>query len=354
LPAKNFRPSRVFAAEAVRPPAEAPPALTAGARRGLRGAERTARIEAELAYLHRLYVPSPTQQACADAILEHVEAARWALPGAFDSLYILGAPGTGKSSAVRDAALRYHRARLDGAGQTGNPDPRLQQAGYVSDMVPAIMMTVRAEAKNKAFVSQIVNFLGYEEANSTATALADRIPELAQRHGVGLVIADDVRNLADLGRDRDAVHNTIKNINTELGFLNVCSVYVGNPDDNGIGNLFTNAQLNQRLIPFPFHDMHFDMDTSEPTLANMMWWEYLADWESALRPLLPDMEPHTLSSTLGRRLWKRSQGSVGGLSGLLKRASVDQLRSAWKKHQRLTLTKERIMETPMPMRFKAR
>lgn len=346
----SFRASRMFAAEAVKPSAAVVEPLTAKQRRGLSDSAWRERLDAELAYVYGLYVPSPTQRECEEVVMDHIDDSRWARPGARDSLYVLGVPGTGKTTAVRAAALRYHRQRLEEAGLGGSPDPTWERDGYVCDLVPAIMMTVRAEARNKAFVSQIVDFLGYPVGNMTASTLADRIPALAARHAVGLLAADDVRNLADLGRDRDAIHNTIKNINTELGYLNVCSVYIGNPDESGSGNLFSNAQLAQRLIPLRFEDMNFDLRAGEDTFDNIMWLDYLEDWERALAPVLPDMGEHDLASRLGRRLWYRSRGSVGGLSGLLKRAVADQLRDR-RRGTQLTLTKDRIDKTAMPERF---
>lgn len=349
VPRLARKPSRIFASQAVHGRASAPEELTASQRRRLSPAALRERQKVESAYVHGLYVPTAQQRHCEDRVAAYLDMARYGLPGPKDSLYILGQPGTGKSTAVYQASLRFHRDRLVDEGLEGQADPRWEDVGLVSDFVPAVFVTLRSDARNRAIVAQIIDFLGYR-STASAASMTDDMQVLATRHGIALVVTDDVANVADLGKDRDRIHNLIKNLNTEFGMVSVCSIYIGNPDASGGGNLFGNRQLYQRLTPLWMTDMNFDLRAASSD-ANVAWARYLLEWEAALRPVLPDLEGDDLAVRLGRRLWARTQGSVGGLASLLKLGTTDLLRGDTS-GVRLTMTRDRVESTELPERFR--
>jgi hypothetical protein len=346
----KYKPSRSFAEWAANEAPTAPEPLSAASRRTLSDRAFAERLAIEKQYVGSLYVPTAGQRECAELVKEAIDEVEWAIPGAQNSLYVLGPPGAGKSTAVMHAAAEYHRDRLTMLELDGEPDPTWRADGFISDLVPVVFVTWRSAAQNKAIVSQIAQYLGYGTGNNTATATTDQMTTWAKRHGIGLVVGDDCRNIADSGKAAESIHNLLKNLNTELGALHTAWVYIGIPDKNGMGNLFANDQLDQRLKPYWLNDFDFDMDAAEDTDANKEWATYLRDWERALAPLLPDMPVGHLYSQLGRRLWNRTQGSVGGLATLLKGATRATLKDR-SSHTRLTLTRDRLSAVVLPERF---
>lgn len=344
------RPSRQFAKIFVKPEPSTPEPLSAARRRAMSGAARDERRDHESWYVGRLFVPTPEQQQCARRVKQLIRSVEFGLDGAHDGLYVLGQTGVGKSTTLVRAAAEYHRRRLVEVGlATDDHDPRWHAEGFVSDFVPVVFITWRSAGTGKAIIEQLASYLGY--GATTASATTNQASSWAERHGIGLVIGDDSRNIADGGKAADEIHNLLKNLNTELGFLHAAWIYAGIPAKSGDGNLYANDQFDQRLESVWLKDFDFDMQvTGEETTANLAWAEYLEDWERALAPVLPDMEPGQLSSVLGRRLWQRTQGSVGGLSNLLKKATEAVLDET-EPRTRLTLTKERIATTPMTRRF---
>ena len=338
----GYPPYRDFATEAARPPAPAPEPLTSEKRGKLAGGDLRARRRREVEYLSGVYVPTDTQRECETTIRDLVDETAACIPGAHTSPYFLGVPSTGKSTAVARAAHRVYRESVEDAlGPGHRGEPRIKTSEGNAGYIPVVTVLVRPDAMHKSVVSQVVHYCGYGTEGS-AGDLTSRVTQLARRHGFRLVIFDDVHNLATDRRDAVNLYNMIKNLNTELGGCGARFVYIGTPGGAGLGNLHANEQLASRLITHEVTDMVVDtnLDRSQEIAA---WQRHLAEWEEALHPVLPEMKPETLVCHHGRLLWELTQGSIGQLSHLLRKATLAALAE-----NSLTLTNGRLKSVRMP------
>ncbi|CAN7267525.1 TniB family NTP-binding protein [Knoellia sp. LjRoot47] len=293
-------------------------------------------------------MPTPQQTQCEQLVRRTQGRAAHNLEGAQVALYVLGRPFLGKSTAVDRAALAIHREAIADSDMWVQGQPRLQHAAGHDAHMPVVRVLVRPDAQRRAVVTHIVNFCGYGTQGS-ANELTDKVAEFVAKHGVRLVVLDDVHNLATDRRDAHKIYNTIKDLNTELGDQHVAFVYVGNPDAAGFGNLLEHEQLSSRLITLPMSPLGLDQNNlrSDETLA---WQEYLTAWETALRPVLPDLNAGRLSADLGRALWAHTMGYAGGVALLLKDMAVEALEDPSPRRQ-LTVTMEALKAAHMPDKF---
>ena len=337
-----------FANRALAPPCSAPEDISWAQRRRLSTQERAWRFEAERRYIGHLYVPTQQQIQCEQQVLRTRDRAAYNLPGSQVALYVLGPPFLGKSTAVDRGAIAVYHEALAATNLWVQGQPRLDYgAGHAAHM-PVVRVLVRPNALGRAVVTHIVNYCGYG-TQGTANELTDKIAEFVSKHGVRLVILDDVHNLATDRRDAFKIYNAIKDLNTELGDQNVAFVYAGNPDPAGLGNLHEHDQLSARLITLNFDPLPLDRDNyrSEDTLA---WQQHLTNWEEQLRLVLPDLDSGKLSADLGGALWARTQGHVGALALLLKDAATDALRDE-SPRRKLSITMEAVRHTLLPDKY---
>ncbi|QSR28766.1 hypothetical protein CFH99_24395 [Nocardioides aromaticivorans] len=323
--------------------------MTARERRSLSLDGLRDRRGAEMAYLSALKILTKTQEDLKRAVAGQMALMQTAVPGAQESLYVLGPSGTGKSTAVLEAAFRVYRDSLEKHGQVGVTDPVLEVPGWSHDLIPVIWANIRSDASGKAAVGQIRSFLLDGEPRGTAWQITNELPKVLPRHGVSLVVLDDVHNLGTRGKNAEEVLMTLKNLQTDLGLLRIAFVYLGNADSKtGEYNLSLHDQLSQRLIPYQVD--HFDLDQRDDSAPqNVAWVDYLLQWEEALVHLLPDLQRGDLAAKAGFKLWTMTKGSPGALIGILKRYTRDLLLD--EPPRSLGVDRSRLLATPATFKY---
>lgn len=343
-------PFRHFAKLAVSPPPPVPERLTRLERRRLSDAALDERRRAEVDYLSALLVFTQRQRECMKQVLLQMDRMRAARPGAQESMYFIGPTGTGKSTAVLRAAIRHHNDVLARFGQEGIADPVLKVEGWTHDLIPVIWVNVRADAKGKSVSGHILSALMEDDPRGTGAELANRLPKILPLHETSLVVLDDTHNLGTGGAETDRILKTVKNLQSDLGMHRIAFVYIGNPDkDTGEYNLTLHDQLAQRLVPFVLDPFDFDLQAGDDPPQNLAWAAYLTEWEDALMPLLPDLEPGEIASRLGRRLWNKTHGSPGGVIGVLQRHVQEVLYED--SPRRLSIDRDGLLATPVTMKY---
>lgn len=348
---KGFANYHHFARMALDEDVQPPEPMSARERGRLSSASLEERRVREVDYVSNLLVLSPQQEAMIRQFDIQMAMLRSARPGAQEPLYVQGPSGTGKSTALQQAAFRLHRRVLEQHNQAGRTDPVTRSPGWSHDLIPVIWITVRSEASGKAVVGQIRSFLMEGEPRGAGWQITNELPKVLPRHGVALIVLDDVHNLGTRGKEAEAVLKTIKNLETDLGLHRIGFVYVGNPDpDSGEYNLTLHDQLSQRMLEVKVD--HFELDVRSDTAAqNEIWVDHLLRWEEVLVHVLPDLQRGDLASKAGLALWKRVHGSPGGLYKVLKRYTVDSL---WSEPGRtLGIQRERLLTTPLPAKYEA-
>ncbi|WP_286930671.1 MULTISPECIES: TniB family NTP-binding protein [Aeromicrobium] len=215
---------------------------------------------------------------------------------------------TGKSTFVKDWASELHRDWLGGSvthdRPTWQPEPHM-----TADLVPVIYVTLRAASAIKEVNAQILSFLRYPSEGVTR-ATTTRVQEALFRHGVRLVIIDDVHMLRvnhTQGRD---VLDYLKYLNSELGELGGTLVLVGALLSSG--PIYGDPQIRGRLqaIELRPHEIATPDGRRE-------WQKLLKAAEQLLLPYAPSNEPGVFAREHAAYIWRRSQGYLGDTATLL-------------------------------------
>lgn len=332
------------------PPATLDP-LTARERRRLSQAAKAARLQAEMDYVGRACVWTPSQADAVPAVHRILDLARYNVRGAQQSLYALGPSGTGKSTLMDHLAHALHReyvaaAEIDEAGQ-----PVIGCEDGTADYVPVVWIDLISDSRQRGVAHQLVTyFRRFVPTNEPGAKTLGRGIDLAIQHGTKVVFLDECDNLATQRADRRLLDNMVKNLNTALGRHGIAFVYLGLPDPQGRGNLEDDPQLRNRLVRHPFTFMDLDLKALQVGPEHLQWRDHLLQWEEVLSLVLPDLHRGDLASRLARLIWKRTRGSIGGLSALLKGVAFAAL-SDTSGRSPLTITETALRTLPLPVEF---
>lgn len=234
-------------------------------------------------------------------------------PGAKTILGVTAPNTAGKSTLVRRWALERYRAHLS-PDQLDSPDlPAWRPTRNIAaDLVPVVWMNLQAGAGRKEFNAQLLHFLGHR-SDGYLRATNERVAVTIARQGVKMVVVDDVHLLRTQHRDGQTVLDHLKYINTALGEHHATLVLVGANLDGG--DIAADPQIagRMRMLRVPT----FPIDTSEQKLR---WQGILKDAEKELIRYLPHCHAGFLSTRAGL-IWRRTQGFLGDLGGLLRQAA---------------------------------
>jgi hypothetical protein len=325
-----------------------PDPLTRAERARLGPEAKTERLNAETNYVGSLVVLTLAQSEFGTAFGDLTSTVATGPPGAQPAFLVTGQAGTGKSTAVREAAFELHRREVRDTGLDPEQQPLIAGEGYTAWHIPVVWINLAAAVRDKGVIGPLLTFCGHPDTG-TGYTLAGRCANVADRHRWRLVVLDDAHNLALRRADAESIYNTVKQLNTELGEQGVAFVYLstpemGKPGDARRPTLLDNEQLASRLRPFAFEpfEANFRRLQSNETVA---WQTYLGRWESVLLPVLSGEEGGFLTGKHAKRLHYLSGGYIGDLAVLLKQASCSALTSG-----RLRLTGEDLDKVPVSAR----
>lgn len=222
---------------------------------------------------------------------------------------ITGAPGTGKTTAMKRAAVRAmaksaRARRLDGV-QSGGPDPLV-----IPDWRPVIFHSTDGNPRVKAFFAHLCDELAVPATSDPQAAFQRAV----LRHGVQFVFIDEVQMINFDGQYGMYLHNALK----ALQNMNVRVVLAGHNVREMLTRRETiaqNATQTQSFARWAFQDLN---RYSHETASD------IAEWRGLLRGLeqhirLAGHEPGApvLSVDFEEHLWVTTLGYVNALAALL-------------------------------------
>lgn len=249
---------------------------------------------------------------------------------------VTAAFAAGKSTSVTHWAFGFYREEIAGVADPSYPvwEP---EPGIRARLVPVVYLSLMSSAGVKELNAQILAFLGYPGEGVTRVTSA-RVITALRRHGVRVLIVDDVHMLRLTDRSSRLVLDYLKTLNSELGFLHGTILFVGpNLESTPI---FDDPQIRARLRLFNIDP--FEIESDE---GRREWQEFLKGCESLLGQYLPKAAPGVLSSQQSAFIWFRCQGFVGDAATLLSGALISVLRRGGR-----TITREDLLDVPLSAR----
>lgn len=296
--------------EARRPSPPEPAAVTPLAWSTMTSDRRSAHIGELRAWFSSLLISTRAAQRTTSEISRVVTENKYTPPGAKRIAVVSGPNAVGKSTMINDWARQHYRHCL-GRGAMLQPGPAVWNPlpGVEADLAPIVRINMQANARIKEFDSQALQFLGLP-GEGVARQMTNRLTRAMRRHGVEVLIVDDVhllRTRLQGGRD---VLDHLKHINTELGEHHATLVLVG--ADLIDGHIVTDPQIAGRLELFELHSV--SIDTPEQQAA---WQSLLQGVERPLLRHLPSAQPGFLCAQAAGLIWRPTQGYLGDVTALV-------------------------------------
>lgn len=222
----------------------------------------------------------------------------------------------GKSTTVTSWAFQCYREWV--GEPTAQPTTWQPEPGVKARLVPVLYLSLVSSAGVKEVNGQILGFLGYPTEGTTRMTSA-RVTTAMRRHGVRLLIVDDIHMLRLSDRTSRLVLDYLKTLNSELGFLHGTMVLVG-PDPEASA-VFEDPQIRGRLRILSLEPLNVATEQGRRS-----WQQFLHGCEELLLPYLSKEERGTFSSKHAPYIWLRTQGFVGDTGTLLTGAVISCLR----------------------------
>jgi len=219
-------------------------------------------------------------------------------PGAKTLIGVTGPNNVGKSTFARRWALNCYREAVGAEALSRASLPVWEpEPGIDADLTPVVWTTLSSAAAKTALDIELLAALGHRVTK--APPVHQTIQTFA-RHGVRVVVVDDVHFL----RTRDVwgrqALDHVKKLNTELGEHHMSMVLVGANLDGG--ELFADPQISGRLRVVRLQA--FTVDTKAGQLA---WQRLLKQFETVVLPLFPGTKEGAIYGQAGL-VWRRTQG----------------------------------------------
>lgn len=239
------------------------------------------------------------------------------LPGAKTIIGITGTNLVGKSTFVRQWALRHYRAHVGTAALNSPEVPQRAEIDADADHVPVVWVNLGAAAVRGSLNLELLAAVGLDLAKAPPS---HRAVSRLQRCGVRLVVLDDMhflKTLKQLGRE---ALDHIKKLNTDLGERGVTLVLVG--ADLEATEIWADRQIAGRLQALSINRF---ADTTKSDRDD--WQRLLKAFEDQLLAWFPASPRAVLSHKAPGLLLRRTHGSIRDLHQLLiaaaKHASTD-------------------------------
>jgi hypothetical protein len=287
--------------------------------------ELAARIDEIDRWLARFFVHTCELDRCDGWLTKLVCDNANAPPGAKEIAALDGVNLAGKSTfLMRWARERYLRWIEDSETDDSGRPVRFPAPGTVADVCPVIWTNLQSprketSSKQKSLDSGILKYfaLPYEGVGRDLTY---RAVDALRRHGAKVVIIDDIHFLeTSPARDAQVVLDHIKHMNTQIGDLGGTLIVAGAKLRDG--EFATDPQIRGRLQTRTVRTY----ETND--LDDIREWQVIVrDFEVALLPHLPAGKPGMLFETLLGELAYRTQGYIGDLRTLVRKAALAAVR----------------------------
>ncbi|MFF6996055.1 AAA family ATPase [Streptomyces sp. NPDC008313] len=278
---------------------------------------RTAPEDVRVSYHARLPLRVPAVVSAAQRIEELLDLNRYGA-GARHGVLLHGVSGTGKTTALLEAARRY-TAQL--------PEGRSEEPGDSS--MPVIYVRLPPATSPRLLLAELARSLGIPLRGSPTTAdLAVRVSEAMAAAHTGLVLVDEVQQLRSPGWSDTAVAETLDYL---CDRIQATFVFAGIGSPASLATTVTHTP-HRRLL-----SVHLDLVPDGD-----IWQDVISRAEHALR--LHAHEPGTLTAQAGL-LHRRTGGNVGQLALLLRAGAVRAIREGTEQ-----LTVSLLSELHLPSR----
>lgn len=280
-------------------------AMSPAARRGVLRAQRL--------WMTSLQFDWPQQHRLHQMLTECVEDNEVLGHGAKEIFAVDAEYGVGKSTLVRQWAIRLYREAIGEAIDSPQIPVWEPRPGVHAHHVPLVWVNLASAANIKEFNTAILEYLGYP-VSGTIRSMNLRVADALDRHRIRLLIIDDAHLLNTRPMQGHDVLDHIKHINTELGERDGTMILVGAQLDGH--PILEDPQIGARLRYVPIGPM--GIDTAR---ERSQWQHFLYGIEQRILPYLPRAQPGLLAGQHAPRIWRRTQGYVGDVAELVRRAA---------------------------------
>lgn len=271
---------------------------------------RQAHLHQLRGWMGSLWFETATMRTTMAGISRVVDDNRYTAPGAKRIAAISGPYAVGKSTMINRWAREQYRTWIGPEVLHTDVLPVwTPSVGVEADLVPIVRVNLQANARIKEFDAQVLQFLGLP-AVGVARSMTSRLTRAIARHGVRVVIVDDVHLLKTNWKGGRDVLDHLKHVNTEIGEHHASLVLVG--AELGMSQIVTDPQIAARLELFELTSLRADIAEQQQA-----WCRVLGAIETQLIPHLPDAEPGFLGARAAGLIWRRTQGYIGDLAALI-------------------------------------
>lgn len=227
---------------------------------------------------------------------------------------VTGENFVGKSTLMMRWARELHLEWTHGADVDERGRPVIRSPGYEADLTPVLWVDMPADARIMDVDTAILKCMNLPTAGLRRD-LTTAVVRAVQRHGVRLVVFDDVHLLKTELKTGRAVLDHVKHLNTEFGQANVSLVLIGAGMEGGA--LVSDPQIAsrcrlQRITP---HELDDETDMR-------IWQRIVLQLEEQVLPHLPKGKREMLFTRLAGELFERTQGYLGYLVELVGAATL--------------------------------
>lgn len=305
--------------QALAPAMAAPAPVTAADAAGMTASQRREVARQVRAYLAGQYFDSDRDRRIRARLASLRETNAASLTGTKDVAIVTGDNVLGKSTMLYQVAFEAHRQLV-----TPHEDPDTRptitartttDAGIVEALdvhhVPVLFLSLAAGTTVAKFNAQIVQALEYREGVEKRARYLD----LLERHGVRLLIVDDLHLLkTSVKQGREALDH-LKAVVTAAGELGATVIFAG-------ANLHTHPVMDDPQVTGRAYEIPVEPYTATTTDDRRAFQQFLRDCSKQLQPYLPLSDPDHIYNTLPQPLLARSAGYHRELLTLLREATT--------------------------------
>jgi len=284
--------------------------------RKLTDSERRTRARQLSRWLARMYLRTPELDKIDAWLTELVNDNNDGSLGAKQIAAIDGVNFAGKSTFL----MRWGRGFYVSSVADAETDRRGRPVshtvpGIEEDISPLVWTNLPSRSKQVSVDSTNLNYFDLS-IDGRGIEVTFRAIKTLKRHGARVVIMDDIHFLKTArAADAQEVKDHIKHVATEIGNFGATLVIAG--ANLGDVDLVADPQIRGRL-----ESRTIPIYAAESEAEQRQWQVIIRDYETALLPHLPAGKPGMLFTKLAGELAYRTQGYLGDLRTLVRKAAV--------------------------------